>query len=443
MLRSSKQIHMDDLNVEEVNWSSVRERILAINPSLAEAIDDMSPGPKHTFFIARYPYGAKIVDKGKFALPLKSKELVSLSDPSLNDDVRKKIAGPAIPLCLTLTNSNEVFAETSQERVVPLNFFIPGDLFGVFEVLNQITQISSEPLWSVTAGAKTVFLLPRANDLIGHNRIRKELNITAPAPKNLGDQFDFFKEIAIKSNSEWENEILIFTNEWFVNTDTEKNTVKFYKFLLVLCWKQLQLFRDTIDSSLRWASFSEEMGSRNIKPRPYLIDVVKHLISIANGATVALRPATNNIALPVELIQRIYVEIYGLKNYFPTIMQPAKFTKADQPVYFSLSYPTILEGSPFLRNPPSIMDDARELMRLIKIFTQAVMKYHSFSQDDSIVSTQYDFFHTDVDSYSEINSSSLIITQDSRFLAFSDKFSQRVPCDNAPFFRGCVRISRN
>lgn len=428
-----------DLVIEEVCWDRVRERVLSINSSLAEAIDDISPGKEYTFFIAKYPYGSRIVDRGKFYLPLIDGNLVYVNDERVSKEVSKKIGHSPIPLCLVLSQTNETFVETSH-RAVPLNFFVPGDLFGVFEIINLITQVFSEPMWSVTAGARTTFLLPRVNDTIGHNRMRKELNISVVPPKSLFEHFRVFTEIARATKSDWRNEILIFTNKWFENGN--QKSAKLYKFLLTLCWKQLQLFRDTVESSLRWSSFAEEMGNRNIKPRLYLVDVVKYLISIAHGATLAFIPTTDCSALPVDLIQKVYTDIYGLKVYLPTTMQPSKFVRHGKPVYFSLSFPTILESSPHVRNAPSIMEDTREIKRLIQILTEAIIKQDNVSRDDSISSTEYDFFHTEIDHLSEIKPSRMITTQDERFLAFADRFDKRIPCENSPFFRGCIRISQ-
>jgi hypothetical protein len=436
---ATPNIHFKDLEVEEVNWSHVRESVFQLNPLLAEAIDTINPQKKHTFFKARYSYGEKIVEKGRFSLPLKKRgELLSAQDPTLSTEISKAIGYSPIPLSLVLSNSNEVFVET-RRRVVPLNYFLPGDLFGVFEVMNQLADNFTEPMWNVTAGARSVFLLPRINDAIGHNKIRKEFNCVLKPPQSLGDQFDIFREIALKTtNNDWRNEILIFTREWFTNENSQ--SVKFYKYLLNLCWKQIQLFRDSVESSLRWASFAEEIGNRNMKPRPYLIDMVRYLTSISHGASVAFMPAIDCSALPANIIQKNYIDVYGLKNYFPTLIQPTKFMPKKQPVYCSLSMPTILESSPHMRNAPSIMSSAREIKRLTQIFTEAVLKYHQLDQHDPIISTQYEFFHTEEDPYSELKSSTQIFKEDERFLVFAKQTNDRISCSNAPFFRGCIRI---
>ena len=74
-------IHFKNLDIEEIDWSSIRENVLQINPLLVEAIDTVHSPKKPAFFKARYPYGAKIVEKGRFFLPLKKRgELLSVQE---------------------------------------------------------------------------------------------------------------------------------------------------------------------------------------------------------------------------------------------------------------------------------------------------------------------------------------------------------------------------
>ena len=198
-----------------------------------------------------------------------------------------------------------------------------------------------------------------------------------------------------------------------------------------------------MESNLLWASFTEEIGNRNMKPRPYLIDMVRYLTSIYQGSNVAFTPAIDFSALPTDIIQKNYIDVYGLKNYFPTLIQPIKFMPEKQPVYCSLSMPTILESSPHMRNAPSIMSSTRDLKRLTQIFTEAVLKNHHLEQNDPIMSCQYEFFHTEEDPYAELRPSAQIIEEDQRFSVFSKATSSRIACSNAPFFRGCIRIREN
>jgi hypothetical protein len=383
------------------------------------------------------------VNKGNFYLPCKNGRLVHINDKIVPDSLRNKINYTSIPLCLVLSRSNEVYVETS-ERVIPLNYFLPGNLFGVFESINFMTGNNNQTaLWSVSAGARSTFLLPRISDTIGHNKMRKKLGISAKAPTSLFEHQKIFTQIVSRHNETttnddiWENEILILPADLF--SSSKSDTLELYKFMISICWQQSQLFQDSIEFNLRWSSFAEEIGNRNLKPRVYTVAMVKFLYSISTGSNLAFIPNTNLDALPADIIGRVYAEIYGLKQYFPTIMVPCKFSLQNSPVYCSLSLPTILESSPYVKNQPSIMEDTREIRKLMRISAHSMIK-NSSNLKKSGGDILYDFFHTEEDAYQELHNSAELIQEDPRFSLLSHKYKDRIPCDNAPFFRGCIRI---
>lgn len=431
-----------ELNLDEVSWESIRTAVSAKNPSLAEAIDQLNT-KKIPFYKARYRYGAEIVSRGNFYLPHKNGRLVHINDKSVPDSLRNKINYSSIPLCLVLSRSNEVYVETS-ERIIPLNYFLPGDLFGVFESINFMTGNDHQTaLWSVSAGARSTFLLPRISDSIGHNKIRKQLSISAKVPSNLSEHQKIFAQIVSrhdeisKNDDAWENEILILPVDLF--SSNKSDAFELYKFMMSICWEQSQLFQDSIEFNLRWSTFSEEIGNRNLKPRVYIVSMIKFLYSIGAGSNLAFIPNTNLDALPADIIEQVYTEIYGLKQYFPSIMVPCKFNSQNSPVYCSLSLPTILESSPFAKNQPSIIEDTREIRKLMRI-SAPTMTGNSTDTHKNSMNVLYDFFHTEKDAYEELRNSSDIIKEDPRFSLLSNQYKDRICCDNAPFFRGCIRI---
>ncbi len=431
----------DTFELKETYWDEVRDEVYKVNPELASICDELSPGKKHPLIRLSYPYGSTIVDKGEFYFPSQDNELISIKDNRLSKEIKERLGYSSIPLSLLLHNDSEVFVETNN-RVTPLNFFKPGDLFGVFESMGCLTDISSDSIWSVTAGGRSVFMIPRITDKVGHNRIRKEFGIsTNEPPTELTSQWKVFKGIYQRSGGleRWSNDILVFTDKWFDNNN-DISWLKFQKYIFKLCWAQLQLLRDTTEFSLLWSSFADAISSRNLKPRPYLIDTLKHLVSIANGAGVAFKPAVNESALPVSLIQDAYINCYNLKTYIPTLMQPCKLKGEVQKVYYSLAFPTVLESTPYVRNAPSIIEDQRNIKRLLDTLIRTI------KIDNSIINpikhVKYDFFHTDIDQYGEILSSTDMIAEDSTFSSLGVKrFKDRTSSSSSSFFRGCIRIS--
>ncbi|MBP9691885.1 MAG: hypothetical protein KBD90_00955 [Alphaproteobacteria bacterium] len=441
MENTARKLKQSSLFLEETCWEDVRDEVRNLNPELAKICDEISPSKKYSLLKIHYPYGATIVDKGQFRLPAANGSLLSLKDDRVSEDVKKKLNYSSIPLSLILHNDTEVFFE-SHDRIILLNFFRPGNLFGVFESISYLTNTPSEPMWSVTAGGRSVFMVPRITDKIGHNRIRKEFGIrTIEPPSNLLDQWEVFKGIYERSGDveSWCNSILVFTDSWFSNNN-DTSWLKFQNYLFKSCWSQLQIIRDTGEFSLLWSLFGDEISNRSLKPRPYLVDTLKHLVSIANGAGVAFKPAITESALPVSLIQDAYMNCYNLKTYIPTLMQPCKLTEGTKQAYYSLTLPTVLESTSYVRNAPSIIEDERDIKRLMDTLIRTIKGNNNII--NPVKHVQYDFYHSDIDQYGQIRSSKEIGEADPDFhFVKSGNSTDRVFCSTSPFFRGCLRIS--
>ncbi len=438
--RKSKENKEEIFGIKETYWDEVREDVARLNPELAKICDEISPGKDCPLLRIRYPYGATIVDKGTFNLPHMG-NLVPLTHVDIPVHLKEKLGYSAIPFSLVLHNDIEVFVE-SGARVIPVNFHKSGNVFGAFESMDLLANIQSNPIWSVSAGGRSVFMLPRITDKVGHNRLRKEFGISCDEPPpDLQGHWKVFKEIyeCFSDPNEWYNEVLVFTNEWFKNSH-DAMWLKFQLYVCKLCWFQSRLQRDAIEFGLLWSSFGNEMSGRNLRPRPYLVETLKQLLSIAKGVAVSFKPAVGETTLPVARIQEAYLNCYNLKTYIPTIMQPCKLQADVIKAYYSLALPTVLESTPFVRNAPSIIEDERDIKRLLDTLIRAIKLDSSVM--NPIQHVKYDFFHSDVDQYGDICSSKLLVQEDEAFLGpHAQSFNGRTFCSTAPFFKGCIRIT--
>jgi hypothetical protein len=435
------------LNITEVTWKEVENQVKLINPEFALICSKVSSNKNYSLFKIKYPYGSKIVDKGVFNLPVvDSSKVVSLNDEQVSSYFKDKLNYSNIPLALILHNDNEVFIE-SADRIIPLNFFKAGDLFGVFEVVKMFAKISFNSLWNVSAGARSVFMLPKISDKISHNRIKQEYGINCEVPNSLMNQWDVFKEIIHKSGNSniWYNELLVFGKDWFdEDKDYNINLLEFKNYIYETTWKQSAILINSIEFGLQWELFSATINRKSLKPRPYIIDSIKQLVSIANGSGIAFKPAIEETSLPVSFIQGIYMNIYKLKSYIPTIMQPDKLSSLNQKLYYSLSFPTTLETSPIMRNNRTLIQDEREIRLLINILLQTLNnKAYNRMIDKNIT---FKFYHYDDDKYSEIDDSNNIFIDDKNFSIYSNSSDTNVTrtfCANSVFLKGCIEIARN
>lgn len=430
-----------NLNLEEVFWEDVRDDVRSSNPELAEICDEINPGKKHPLIKIHYPWGSNIINQGTLFLPTKDNRLLAIDSPEIPESIKKQLNYSPIPLSFILERENEVFVETNT-RVIPLNHLKPGEFFGIFEIMNKLNNVESKIIWSVSAGSRSVFMLPKISEASRHKRMQKEFHIKKDAPSSLEDHYAIFKEITYRADhaDRWHNSILVFTDAWFQTEHKNSAWGAFNKYLFKVCWIQMQLLRDATSFSLLWALFIEAVNNRNLKPRPYLVDTIKYLVSVASGSGVAFMPSTNESSMPIKIIQDAFTEVYQLPHYIPTIMHSSKLNENNRMGYYSLTFPTILDSNPDMKRLNSIVSDQREIHKLLETLTNTIK--HRNPIINPIKNVSYQFYHNDtaVTGQDAIYHSESIIKEDRRFLDLSGQFKDKTFCATSPFFRGCIRI---
>jgi hypothetical protein len=420
--------------LKEYTWEEVREEVKAVNPKLYEIIEQLSPPKKFGLYKFRYPYGMKIIDNGRLNIPLENGKSSFLSDTT----AQKSLSYRSIPLALVLRNASEVFIE-DDDRIVPMRLLKPGDLFGVFEALDPPDQESSASVTNVSAGARSAFMLAKISNSINHKRLTKELGLRSPLPNGLVDHGLMFAEIAhrTKTTNPWYNEILFFSAEWFKERPNDAGWLRFTRYLHEVAWQQSQYWRTLTTFGLLWKTLVKAITARNIRPRQYLVDTIKHLIFMTTGAVPGFAPIENEEAIPAKIIQEAYLNVYLLKSHSPILWVPHHFSlnQPEDSVYYSLSYPTLLEYSFNPKQAPTIIEDVREIKLLLELLgnrpeLQNDQTYHIVKK------AIFGFYTCDTDIEGKITSSADLPLIDRKL---SDK--NRTFPHTSTFLRGCIRIS--
>ena len=168
----------------------------------------------------------------------------------------------------------------------------------------------------------------------------------------------------------------------------------------------------------------------------------------ALGAVPGYIPAVNDNLLPASLLQKIFIESYGLKKYHPDIMQPSHFTleKDKYPIYYSLQNPSTLIFSPKSRKISSTIFELRELEHIMRIFISELSKDNALCSD-TIINTiaktvDFDYYHNKADRHRVIRSSSEIAKADKRFNITDSRNKSPTThfASDSPFVRGCISI---
>lgn len=424
---------MSDLPyVTELSWKEARPMLVKqADPEMITIIDEINPSSDMSFILARYTFG-DILKDGTLYIPTKDGNVYPIEHHKIEKKLRDKLNYRFVPMGLILNKSVEVYFE-SEDRIMPSKLYSSGDIFGLWQLLDPEPEAHIKKLWNLSSGARSIFMLPMISDATLHAKLKRDLKIHSYAPKKLSMHRDVFSDIAKNMTEEkrsvWTCDVLYFTKKWFDLDLNNFSELKQYKYWLLEAWRQSLNCRNQMNYSIVREAFSKKVSKRNIKPKPYILNTINHLMSIKDGIFPGFVPAQEDeIGGPIGLIQKAYIEHYGLKNYFPTILHPSHLSlnASKAPVYYSLTFPTLLDFSPASGGSSYLMNDMRELKLLMKMLEEFI----------GYENVEYDFFHSEHDRFNEIESSHIIAKEDDRFL---DNKSC-VFAYNGPFLRGCIRI---
>ena len=255
------------------------------------------------------------------------------------------------------------------------------------------------------------------------------------------------KTISNHSNldSPWVCRVLVFTKHWLDKRTDDIGWVLFHNYLFMKSWIQSSHMRSKSELSIMWEVFASAIRDRNLKPGPYILDNIIHNIFLANGAIPGFIPAdTEELLLPSRTVERAYEEVYMLKEYASIIMHPWRLGVMQKhfSVYYSLAYPTLLQGTSALRHAPSIISEIRDIKILMQTL-EKILEQHAVPTYNLIRNVVFEYFHTEEDRFGEIEHSQNLVDKDFYLVECMKRFKGKVFPYQGPFFRGCMRITKN
>lgn len=439
--------------ITKLAWADIRSSIEQINDKFAGIVDSISPDDSFTIYRVDYPYGAVIADTENFYLPDSHDKPQRINSFTSNQDLLNDLSygQSTMPMGMVLSKTLEYYIDLPKiNMIIPWLIYKPGSLFPYTTILGNVNYKNYAPnnLLAISAGARSAFMLPNIGCNTNHINIQRDLNIQKSAPKFLYEHWDIFKQIANSkvAKSDWRCSVIYFAEKWVSMLQNDTSWLSLKNYMLESGWKQFEFERNRVYFDI---AFSFMQQKRNLKPNPYLTDTARHLHTIAMGCAPGYAPAIDDDFLPVELLQNVYMDSYGLKKYIPTILQPQHFdiTSSNQtPVYYSLQHPSTHMFSPKSRKASSTLLEMRELSHIMKIFSEELTKDNAICSD-TILNTiardvNYEYFHNEVDAHLVIKSSAEVKNMDPRFSTKPDKpsWNNATFAEDAKFLRGCVRI---
>jgi len=424
--------------VQLLTWREASSLIEEVNLPLARLIHELNPNDQYPLIKVNYAFGDLIVKEGVLQIPNESRKLEAISHPTINKKIQSALDYSPIPLSLILHKNSEVFL-SENERTIPLNILKPGSLFGLFEVIDFLFNRKSFPSWNVSAGLRSIFMLPKVSEFFGIKRLRNHYHLPFDVElKTLNQHWQVFKQIARAPlfSPPWKNAVLFFTKPWLAQKN-QPSWMKFYHFLFEQGWAQVQYAINEVKLNPFWQECIQAIAYRRLKPTPYLIDTVKHLFTIAMGLAPGLAVTYSEADLPRKELEEAFTKIYLLEHYFPTIFGPALLNESSGIIYYSLAFPTLPSGLPHYKTHSSFMSD----IKIIKLIIEGLIK--QYSMNAIFQNTCFDYFHTEKDQDNEIQLSTAIPIADQSFLEKEPNFPGKHFCATSPFWRGAIRLKHN
>lgn len=433
----------------KVYWQQIRKRVQKVEPVFAKIVDDLDPDKNFPLFLAYFPFGSLIGDTESPFLPNARGDSYRLSDNNVPREVIKHLGygKTSCPMGMVLEKELEYFIDLRDEGItIPWVLLKPGTLFPFSRLLNKKNHRIYAPngVLSTTSGARSIFTLPNIGCLTNHLNLQRDFNVQSPPPKTLYEHWNIFREIL---NSEvlennWRSCIMYFAEKWMDKLHTDKAWLPLKSYLHDLAWDTFEYRRNQVYYDI---AFSIIQKKRNLKPNPYLTDTARHLFTITLGDAPGYAPCVDDSSLPLELLQKILIESYGMKKYFPTIMKPYiyNFEHDHYPIYYSLQNPSTFAFSPKSRKISSTIFEIRELEHIMRIFTEELASEKGICSD-TIMSKiakgiKFNYYHNEEDRHQVVSPSTEVIKFDKRFMHGSS--DSNFACD-ARFLRGCVSMRK-
>ena len=332
---------------EKVSWSRIAEKIKPYAPALYNLLSSYPPGDEDTFYLARYPYGALLLDeKDQFHLP--DGTVITQTTTELQADLGYNNYG--LPLGLLLKNQCELFIEQPDTTVQSLKLYRAGDWLGLDKLFNPaLSCFSCSTGFQLTAGARTAFLLPPLKDRLAFRTLGEYgLAIDAP-PKTLQEHGLFFKKIAnsARFTDSWFVEMVFFSAPWIkriqegLDSILIGNSNALSQYFLIHA-SQMTFGGETITETPLWSRLLGEYQDKTL----YYYDIVMHAIQILQsglgqlpGYTFAEDDQAGPFTSLAQHLLSIYESQWEKRRYAPLIMQPTYIHwQTTKIIYSSLNY---------------------------------------------------------------------------------------------------------
>lgn len=429
------------------SWKNIKSEINCVDPILTNIIDKINPLDDEKLIKINFPYGAKIIEKGKFRIPNESGELVPLDHVSISKSIRDMLDYNigTNPASLVVNNAVEIFIPLHGRIISLYGPLKSGAILSTSRILSTSMPHPHSPafLWEMTAGARSLFMLPKITNNKAYGRLRREFGTHFIKPTQLNEQWQLFKKLTLCSHSQWNVEIIYFPKSW-INRFDDPAWKDLRNYLLQSAWNGSEFWRNQFVWKMVFSLIQEK---RCLKINPYIADIVKNLMFMTAGSVPGFSSATDDSVAPIKMLQSIFNDIYKLE-YAATFMTSCLFSNSNSynPVYFSLGYPALQEFSPRNRLALSRISELYEVKLVLKKYIDEIIS-NRFNISDTYLyemlkKVRFKFLHSTVSPhYQGIHLNDEKQLTDLCLPANNGSLSCKPLAINSIFLQGCIQMT--
>lgn len=431
-------------SIARVSWNEIKDKVKTVNPSIYEVIEQIKPDEGMPFFLARYDFGQHFGIKNHAYLPSSSGKMERIDSNRTDNEIFRHLGygRNSLPLGIILDKFCEWHYFGEGDRIFPDCVQGPGAIFNMQIVFDEDKTVDNNVL-SVSSGALSSFMLPTIGCARKHARIQKYFNVTVPAPKSPYEHHRIFTDILQDKSTQtnWHSQILYFSEQFI---DEVKNNDRWLKLKLYFSEAlRKKLTQNTYDASCNDLFLSAKKINR-FRPTPFIMDTAKYIFNICMGSGIGVKPAVDDQHLPVQELQKIYSECYGLE-YTPTLMAPASLGDQSGSIYYPLQCPFSKINTFKTNQSNSTLTELDTLKNILLAYQDEFTEENGDAYGSPLYrvskATQFSFYHYKSSGVGAIKNPLELLEEDDRF-AFSHCVEKAEFAGDAKLFRGCVRISR-
>ncbi len=452
MLLSNAKYSIEDENktLMRLSWAEIRDRVRIANPEFCALVDDVNPGKEFSFYVAHYPFGALLGNTETAFIPTAQGDFLPLNKPCarfstalLND---LDYGAHSAPVTMVLNKAVELFIDHKQYNLtLPYRLLHAGDFISTEQV---ISEVKSTLMLQSAAGCRSAMMLPPINCSRQFRHIRCKYGKRVRKPDSLYEHAKLFSDLAQHPTEgcTWTMSTLLLPYNF---VEKIKQDPAWYKIYLYFYRYALKYHFGMTDLNLHLDLITEAQRKQNLKMDPYLSDTGKHLYKIAAGLMPGFAPASDELYLPRAFLQNVFVEVYGLTQYYPTIFHPSYFNlnnPASKAVYYSRQYPTNFAVASKTRDSYSITHALSEQQNFLDELRLGLAKMTPNSNNGVWlrIGKDVDFctYHSYKNNQENIKLSSELQHLDFRFgtQGCAVKLKKRTLSEDGIFMRGCMAI---